>query len=100
MRLRKQFYRVLSNGRIPKVIEGPFIIMRQVVKVPPTNCVAYEWDLITDPTDPDGDVQIDAHTAWAIIKEQHMELAYSKSYGQIYELPGAPFKSRYFEKAC
>lgn len=94
-KITKSDLRRLAMGEMPLTLMGvPFIIMRQSVGLRHTEEQSTQWNLDTSPDEEDS-IVIDRATAIDIIESQHMELAFTKSYGQIYELPGRPYLETY-----
>lgn len=93
MKVTKRLIKKLKNGKVPVEQETPFIVVRQSVKLPFTTITFREWALITDPEDADNGYPLDNETAEAIMDANNMILVYSEPSGQIYELPGTPFKT-------
>lgn len=92
--------RKLKSGKIPESMENnPFIIVRHLVKFIFGDESDWEYLIVRD-NNRRNDTVIDKKTAFQIIETNKMELAHSKSFGNLYELPGAPFHEKYAKKAA
>lgn len=86
----------IKNSVMGKALSNmlnPFIIVRQNVTLPYTKVSFKEWTLITTPDDTSGGYPLDQQTAESILNANNMILAHSDSDGEIYEMPGTPFKT-------
>ncbi len=82
----------LKKGIVPDFLKNePFIVIRKALHVPFVSQVQWEWEVSFSPMEEDS-LDIPRKTALLLIEENNMELAYSALYGQIYELPGCPFR--------
>ena len=68
----------------------PFVIIRENIKVFGLSATNWQWGIASSPEDDDYQ-EISRTDADDIIRNNAMEVAYDKPYGQIYELPGNPF---------
>ena len=90
----------LKKGIIPdSIAKKPFIIVRHQVKFIIGNETNWEYLIIKD-NNRRNDTVIDRKTAFEIIDNNNMQLSHEKSYGQLYELPGAPFHKMYANGAA
>lgn len=110
--LKKHY--MITHSYIKKVLSGkiaeggllskPFIVMRSLTKELLTGTATWEYHFINDnriihPGTPReaiyGDVLISRKTAMNLIRHFNMIEALTTNQGQIYELPGEPFKTTY-----
>ncbi len=82
----------LSEGEIPLPMENvPFAVIRYSVRIPGISRVSWEWELLLSGSENDS-IPIDRSTARSIIASHRMELAHAEDCGQVYDLPGRPFR--------
>lgn len=98
MCIKRRDINALAKGEIPFVFQNtPFIVMRQCITMILTDNKTWQYSIVTTPTGKEEEI-IDRETARQIIKANRMTLAHSESCGQIYELPGAPFRKLHARK--
>ncbi len=97
---KTQIENVLKGKLNEEILDIPFIIMRDSIRLIKTEHVSWEYLLvysneISRTEGPKKAVEIDRKTAMGLIKKFSMQKVMSQKGGQIWEKPGCPFKAKY-----
>lgn len=95
LKLTKTEIRQLSRGHIPERLENlPFCVLHYKERI--LFGTEYNWTWSVDISgEEDAENPIDRQTAMLIIRNNGMTEAYRSVEGQVYEMPGLPFKQEH-----